>query len=71
VAYFLSQAFMDYLDLPLYTKIALGITLVTDHADGRFMDEISFRTKFSRNTNSLRGAAGVIVKKDYFRISHD
>jgi len=61
---------MDHLDLPLYAKIALGIALIADHADGWFMDEIDIRTKFPGNTHSLRVSAGVVVEKNCFGISH-
>ncbi|MCS5606280.1 MAG: hypothetical protein NZ936_11880 [Alphaproteobacteria bacterium] len=62
---------MDDLDLALNAKITLGISLIAYYADGRLMDEINVRTKFSRNSNRLSVSAGIIVKKKHFRISHD
>lgn len=59
---------MDGLDLLLHTQIALGIALVADHADGRFMNQIDVRAKLPSDANRLRISTRIIVKKNLFRI---
>ena len=58
----LAQLFMDHLDLALHAQIALGITLVADHADGRFVDQVDVRSKLSRDANGLCISAGVAIE---------
>ena len=55
----------------LDAQIALGIALVADHADGGFMNEVDIGAKLPGDADRLGIAAGVVVEKNRFGISHD
>jgi hypothetical protein len=59
-----AQCLVNGFHFSLHTDVTLGITLVTNHANGRLMDKIYFGSEFAGYANRLGGASRMRINQN-------